>query len=123
MRKASGEVPPQMVPGSGWAGTSRHAGMDSRAILQTLGCGDVTAVVPVRAGSDTAIWRIESAGQLYALRVFPPGREDGCEREIAVMQAALAGGIPVPRVHAAGTWRGRSVLLLSWLPGRTMAEE
>jgi aminoglycoside phosphotransferase (APT) family kinase protein len=112
-----------MRPGSGWAETIRHARIDARAILQTLGCGNVTAVVPVRAGSDTAIWRVESAGQLYALRVFPPGREDDCEREIAVMQAALAGGIPVPRVHAAGTWRDRSALLLSWLPGRPMAEE
>jgi aminoglycoside phosphotransferase (APT) family kinase protein len=112
-----------MAAGSGWTGTSRHAGIDPRAILETLGCGDATAVVPVRAGSDTAIWRVESTGQLYALRVFPPGREDDCEREIVVMQAALAGGIPVPRVHAAGTWRDRSALLLSWLPGRPMAEE
>jgi aminoglycoside phosphotransferase (APT) family kinase protein len=112
-----------MAAGSGWTGTSRHADIDPRAILETLGRGDATAVVPVRAGSDTAIWRVESAGHLYALRVFPPGREDDCEREIAVMQAALAGGIPVPRVHAAGTWRDRSVLLLSWLPGRPMAEE
>jgi aminoglycoside phosphotransferase (APT) family kinase protein len=112
-----------MAPGSGRTGTIRHAGIDLRAILETLSCGDVSAVAPVRAGSDTAIWRIESAGHFYALRVFPPGREDGCEREIAVMQAALAGGIPVPCVHAAGTWRDRAVLLLSWLPGRTMAEE
>jgi aminoglycoside phosphotransferase (APT) family kinase protein len=39
------------------------------------------------------------------------------------MRAARAGGIPVPEVVAEGEWQGRPAVLLSWCPGRTLAEE
>jgi hypothetical protein len=44
-------------------------------------------------------------------------------REAQVMRAAREGGLPVPRVCAEGMWRDRAALLLSWCPGRPMAEE
>lgn len=59
-------------------------------------------------------------GAHYALRLFRAGQEDRCEREVAAMEAAAAGGVPVPEVHAQGVWQGRPVLLLSWLPGRPL---
>jgi len=39
------------------------------------------------------------------------------------MEAAVAGGVPVPEVHAVGTWRGHPALLLAWCPGRPLAHE
>lgn len=90
------------------------------AILAALGVENAAAV-PVAGGWDTSIWRVERAGELYALRVFRPGEEATCRREVAVMQAAAAGGIPVPAVHAEGLWRDRAAMLLSWCPGQPVA--
>jgi len=92
--------------------------LDPRAILQALGVADAMAVVPVSGGSDTAIWRVERGVERYALRVFRSEQAEICRYEVLAMEAAGAGGIPVPRVHAAGAWQGRPALLLSWLPGR-----
>lgn len=39
------------------------------------------------------------------------------------MRAASALGLSVPAVHAAGVWRDRPALLLTWLPGRPILEE
>ncbi|GHO62619.1 hypothetical protein KSC_015110 [Ktedonobacter sp. SOSP1-52] len=100
-----------------------HEHLDPHAILETLGLLDVTAVAPVHGGTDTAIWRVEKAGTVYALRVFQKGEDDDCQREQVVMQAALAAGLPVPQVHAMGKWHDYPALLLSWLPGRPVAEE
>ncbi|HEX4204317.1 MAG TPA: phosphotransferase [Ktedonobacteraceae bacterium] len=97
--------------------------LDPQAILQTLGLLDITSVVSVQGGTDTAIWRVESAGRMYALRVFQRGQHDDCQQEHVVMEAARAAGLPVPHVHAEGTWCEHPALLLSWLPGKPIAEE
>lgn len=97
--------------------------LDPHAILQTLGLTDVIVVTPVQGGSDAAIWRVECKDGVYALRVFGKGQHNSCERDQKVMQEALAAGLPLPQVHAAGTWHDHPVLLLSWLPGRTVADE
>lgn len=97
--------------------------LDPRAILDALGVADVDAVERAEGGSDTAIWRVEAAGVVYALRAFRVGEQEDCDRERAAMQAASAAGLPVPRVHAAGSWRERPALLLDWLPGLTVFEE
>jgi aminoglycoside phosphotransferase (APT) family kinase protein len=96
--------------------------LDPQAILHALRVTDATVLGPVQGGSDTAIWKIERAGKLYALRVFGRRQQEDCERERHVMQAACDSGLPVPRVHAAGSWQGYPALLLSWLPGKTVAE-
>jgi aminoglycoside phosphotransferase (APT) family kinase protein len=100
-----------------------HGDLHPHAILHTLGLTEATAITPVHGGSDTAIWQVEQAGAVYALRVFGEGEHSDCEREQLVMQAALVAGLPVPQVHAAGTWHDHPALLLSWLPGWPVAEE
>jgi hypothetical protein len=40
--------------------------IDLRAVPQTLGLTDATAVSPVHGGSDTVIWQVERAGETYA---------------------------------------------------------
>jgi aminoglycoside phosphotransferase (APT) family kinase protein len=88
---------------------------DARAMLDALKLKDVSALAPVQGGSDTSIWRVESASGVYALRVLGAGYARGCAREVAAMRAAGDAGIPVPRVWAIETWQDRPVLLLSWM--------
>lgn len=97
-----------------------HTALDPFAILAALGVTDATAATPVSGGQDTAIWRVDRSGGRYALRVFALNEERKCAREVATMRAAAVGGIPVPTVHAEGSWHGRPALLLSWCPGRTL---
>lgn len=97
--------------------------LDPHAILQTLGLTEVKAVIPVQGGTDTAVWRVEQAENVYTLRIFRAGEDHACERERTVMQGALAAGLPVAQVHATGTWHNHPALLLSWIPGWPVAEE
>jgi aminoglycoside phosphotransferase (APT) family kinase protein len=97
--------------------------LDPALVLVSLGIADATAITAVRGGYDTAIWRVERPGGADALRVFRPTQADGFRRELLAMQVARSGGIPVPEVRATGVWRERPVMLLSWLPGRSLAQE
>jgi aminoglycoside phosphotransferase (APT) family kinase protein len=97
--------------------------LNPNAILASLGFERAGSTERVSGGRDTALFRVELGGELYALRVFRPGQDGVARREAEVMRAAGVEGVPVPRVWAEGTWRDRSALLLSWCPGRPMAEE
>ena len=99
----------------------RREELDPYAILQSLGLGSVTSITPVLGGFDTAIWRVESAGASYALRVFHRGENDSCHQERQVMELVAQAGLPVPRVYAEGMWQEHPALLLSWIPGQTVA--
>lgn len=95
----------------------------ARDILDALGVPDVSAVQRVQGGSDTAIWRVETASGVYALRVFGAGEQDDCQRERDVMLAAWQAGLPTPEVVASGSWREHPALLMDWVEGRTVADE
>lgn len=96
---------------------------DPNAILASLGFERPGSTERVSGGRHTAIFRVELGGELYALRVFRSGEDGVARREARVMRAAGAWDVPVPRVRAEGTWRDRAALLLSWCPGRPVAEE
>ena len=96
--------------------------LDPVAVLAALGVAGATVIGPVGGGRDTAIWRVEIGSQAGALRVFRPEQAAGCVREGAAMRAASAAGLPVPAVLAEGAWRDRPAMLLTWLPGRTLAD-
>jgi aminoglycoside phosphotransferase (APT) family kinase protein len=72
---------------------------------------------PATGGFATSVWRIEPGQQKFALRVFRAHERHVLEREVAVMRAAAAGGIPVPRVHAIGLYDERPAVLLDWCRG------
>ncbi|MGN6809679.1 MAG: phosphotransferase family protein [Thermomicrobiales bacterium] len=94
--------------------------LDPAAILQALGVADgVTAIAPVGGGWDTALWRVERKGAAYALRVFRPEQAATCRREVAATRAAPP-DVPVPAIHAVGSWRDRPALLLAWCPGQPL---
>ena len=88
--------------------------LDPHAILAALGITGAAEATPVAGGADTAIWRVAHSRQLYALRVFRAEQAETCRREIAAMRAAFDGGLPVPAIHLAGSWRDRPALLLGW---------
>ncbi len=97
--------------------------IDPLEVLRALGISETPTIVPARGGFDMAMWKVELAGQSYALRVFRAGDHEQCERERVVMEAARVAGLPVPEVHRAGTWQDHPVLLITWLPGRTLTDE
>jgi aminoglycoside phosphotransferase (APT) family kinase protein len=94
--------------------------LDPHAILTALGLTGAAEATPVSGGADTAIWRVSHGQQLYALRVFRAEQAETYRREIAAMRAALDGGLPIPTIHAAGSWRDRPALLLSWCAGEPL---
>jgi aminoglycoside phosphotransferase (APT) family kinase protein len=96
--------------------------LDPRAILEALGAADgVTAVTSVSGGWDTAIWRVERGGATYALRVFRPQQARIARREAVVMRAGIP-GVPIPALHAEGTWRERPAVLIGWCAGRNLLD-
>ena len=97
--------------------------LDPHAILAALGIADADQIEPVTGGADTTIWRVQQSGNTYALRVFRPEQAETCAREVAAMEAARAGGVAVPDVIRRGVWENRPVLLLSWIAGRTLAQQ
>jgi aminoglycoside phosphotransferase (APT) family kinase protein len=96
--------------------------IDPIAVLAALGVAARPSSMQPVGGEGTAVWRVEQGGATYALRLFREGDERLCAREAAVMRAVRAGGLPVPEVVASGAWEERPALLLSWCPGRTLAE-
>ena len=99
---------------------NRQPDLDPHLILAALGFMGAAEATPVAGGADTAIWRVAHGRQLYALRVFRAEQAETCRREIAAMRAAIAGGLPVPAIHLAGSWRDRPALLLSWCAGEPL---
>jgi aminoglycoside phosphotransferase (APT) family kinase protein len=91
--------------------------LDPAAILAALGVTDATTITPVQGGTDTAIWRVAHGGMASALRVFRPEQAATCQREVAAMESAHRGGVPVPAIRASGRWRDHPALLLEWRQG------
>ena len=97
--------------------------LDPIAILRSLGHGGPAQAIPVDGGADTALWRIEQKGRSFALRVFRPEQLATANREVAAMEIARGGGLPVPVIHAVGVWQERPALLMDWMPGHPLLSE
>ena len=94
--------------------------IDPHEIMGTLGFSDRFAASPLAQNRGKGVWRLQGEGGTFALRVLRPGEHETARREREAMEAGRAAGVPVPEVLAAGTWRERPVLLLSWCEGRTL---
>src|SRR5579864_1181628 len=101
----------------------RFGGIDPLKPLAALGIGEVTEVQPVAGGMDTLIWRVDTPGGVYALKVFRPDQRDQCAIEVRVMRTVGELGVPVPRIAAHGIWADRPAILMEWCDGRTVLEE
>lgn len=94
-----------------------NSSLDPAKILAAMEVPDVASAEPVAGGQDTVIWRVESGLGTHALRVFRHDQEAACRREVLALEAAGAGGVPVPSVLRHTSWDARPVLFLSWSPG------
>jgi aminoglycoside phosphotransferase (APT) family kinase protein len=97
--------------------------VDPTSVLAHLGIADALSIDSVKGGEDALLWRVETPGKSYALRVMRPEQAHVADREATAMRAAIAAGIAVPRVYSASTYANRPAMLLDWCPGRTMAAE
>jgi len=96
---------------------------DPFAILKMLGITTTCTVHPVKGTTDSMVWKVKHAEQIYALRVFQKGRHEMWERECIVMQDAYAAGLPVPQIFAQGIWHDYPAMLIAWVRGRTVYDE
>lgn len=94
--------------------------IDPGAVLAALGWSAPRRVEPVLGGAATAIWRVEGAGCVAALRVFRPSQAVGFAVELEAMERARSGGVPVPEVYATTSWQEHPAMLLAWCPGSTL---
>jgi aminoglycoside phosphotransferase (APT) family kinase protein len=101
----------------------RYGGIDPLEPLAALGIEDVTDVQPVSGGMDTLIWRVNTTGGMYALRLFRPDQQDQWSKEVQVMRVLGDLGMPVPLVAAHGLWDSRPAMLMEWCEGRTVLDE
>ena len=98
--------------------------LDPQRILSELGFSRTPdKVTRVSGGWDTTLWRVDSQGRSFALRVFSVEQARTSQREAVVMRALSEQGLPVPALRAEGVGQGRPALLLDWCPGRTVMEE
>ena len=100
--------------------------LDPITIAQELGFRRARSGVPVSGGADTAIWRVETEAGAVAVRVFRAEQERAAHRERQALAAAAEAGVPVPELLAAGapdSASRRSVTVLGWCDGTTMADE
>jgi len=88
-----------------------------------LDFGTFARVTRATGGFDTTVWHLERDGRHYALRVFRADQMTTLQREQVALAAARAGGVPVPRIHAVGTFQGRPALLTEWCAGRPLLDE
>jgi Ser/Thr protein kinase RdoA (MazF antagonist) len=77
----------------------------------------------VTGGMDNELWRFATPdGAEHVLRLYRTGNDAALEHERLGMAAAAAGGVPVPRFEAAGSWQGRALAVQPWLPGVPLTE-
>ena len=96
--------------------------LDPRAALAALGYPETTEPQRVKGGWETLLWRFATPdGREHSLRVHHlPEREEFARRERLALQACEKGGLPAPRLEAAGDFQGLPAMVLSWCPGRPL---
>ena len=85
-----------------------------------LDLGAIDRIERATGGAATSVWRVDVGARRYALRVFQAHERHVLDRELMAMAAARRGGVPVPRVHAVGTYDERPALLLEWCNGQPL---
>jgi Ser/Thr protein kinase RdoA (MazF antagonist) len=88
-------------------------------IASALTGADIQLLTRLTGGRNSRVFRVDTAGTTYALKLYPPrtsGSRDRLEVELAVLRWMEANGFAmVPRVLAVD--RSRDALLLSWAEG------
>lgn len=96
--------------------------IDPLAIVRELGVGGSHSASVLAENRGKGVWRIQGDAGAFALRVLRPDEHETALSEQRAMDAARAAGAPAPEVVAAGDWRRRPVMLLSWCEGETLRD-
>jgi aminoglycoside phosphotransferase (APT) family kinase protein len=83
-------------------------------VLQPTAIRDMHAA---SGGYATSVWRVSTGWATFALRVFEPHQRHILARELLVLRTAARAGLPVPRVHAIGSYEERPAMLTDWSAG------
>lgn len=96
--------------------------LDPRQALAALGFPETTEPQRVKGGWETILWRFATPdGREHSLRVHHlPERHEFARRERLALQTCEKGGLPAPRLEAAGDFQGLPAMVLSWCPGRPL---
>ena len=91
-----------------------------RDVVRRLGLASDADIEPASGGASGGAWHVRAAEASYILRLgSSPQLTD---TRLAAMATAMAGGLPVPRLIRRVRTTDGDALLLSWLPGRTLAD-
>ena len=101
-----------------------------RAWVSAATGADVTQYARLPGSSSTTLWRLETGGLCYVLRVFDNAgwlrmEPDLVAHEAAALRHAHAGGLPAPEPVACdetGAACGLPMLLMSWMPGEVVLQ-
>src|SRR5262249_37679190 len=86
----------------------------NRRVLQPTAIRDMHAA---SGGFATSVWQLSTGWATFALRVFQPHQRHVLARELLVLRTAARAGLPVPRVHAIGSYEERPAMLTDWSAG------
>jgi aminoglycoside phosphotransferase (APT) family kinase protein len=101
---------------------------DPTAVLAAAGWDATSPPLRITSGWDNWLWRFSTAdGRSHALRLYrrggsPEGLAADAASEALAMDAARAGGLPVPRVEARGSFGEAPFFILSWRRGVPMLD-
>ncbi len=95
--------------------------IDPQLVLAVLGDFPDSVCTPLTGGLDAMIWRVETTGARYALRLLGANQRSQATRELAASRWAHAHGLPVPGIVASGFWQDRPAYLMEWAEGQTLA--
>jgi aminoglycoside phosphotransferase (APT) family kinase protein len=82
----------------------------------------ITRLRAASGGFATSVWRVDNAWRPLALRVFRAHETHVLWRELLVLRSATANGLPVPQLHAVGSYEARPAMLTDWSAGRPLLE-
>ncbi|MUK88882.1 phosphotransferase [Ornithinibacillus sp. L9] len=98
--------------------------MDIEKVVMKLIGDQVKEYTKIEGGLDSLVWKITSVEEhTYALRVLPKHRYHQFVQEQSTLKLAGRAGVPVPKVHKVDCYDQYTVMLMDWLPGRTVFEE
>jgi|GEM_PF-540563 len=96
----------------------------ARIPQEVLGAFDLVPDVPSVPQGGTSgyeVWRVESGGRRYALRLGPAWAARPMHGEVAAAEAARRGGIPTPEIVGVRSSEDWAAMLTVWCPGTPVA--
>ncbi|MFT4416964.1 aminoglycoside phosphotransferase family protein [Fredinandcohnia humi] len=92
-------------------------------IISALGLEPPSKYQQILGGEDSSVWKIETSGSVYALRILPHHRHVQFLHEQQIINYVRGNGLPVPMVYSVLLVDEFSVMLMEWAQGHTVFQE